>query len=148
MIYQIRLMEASEALPLANKEYFSNEANEWYKLQYYLAHNIDPSHATYEQLHSLLSSTFTHARRRENLFPLVERHPDLSLRCIFSGTTLSDHTGKMLEKANEEHSFPQSYQRGTKMHTGRDMHAIFAASTSANGSRGNTPFGNKGKKLE
>jgi len=25
------------------------------------------------------------------------------------------------------------------------MHAIFAADSSANGSRGNTPFGNKGK---
>lgn len=47
----------------------------------------------------------------------------------------------MIEKCDEEHSFPQSYQRGTKSGTGRDMHAIFAASKSANGSRGNTPFG-------
>ena len=47
----------------------------------------------------------------------------------------------MLEKCDEEHSFPQSYQRGSKAGTGRDMHAIFAASKSANGSRGNTPFG-------
>lgn len=28
------------------------------------------------------------------------------------------------------------------------MHAIFAADSSANGSRGNTPFGNKGKVVE
>lgn len=47
----------------------------------------------------------------------------------------------MLEKCDEEHSFPQSFQRGSKSGTGRDMHAIFAASKSANGSRGNMPFG-------
>lgn len=46
-----------------------------------------------------------------------------------------------MEKCDEEHSFPQSFQRGTKSGTGRDMHAIFAACKSANGSRGNTPFG-------
>ncbi len=51
----------------------------------------------------------------------------------------------MLSKSNEEHSFPQSFQRGSKAGTGRDMHAIFASDTSANGCRGNTPFGNKGK---
>ena len=28
------------------------------------------------------------------------------------------------------------------------MHAIFAADSSANGSRGNTPFGNKGKLVQ
>ena len=54
----------------------------------------------------------------------------------------------MIAKSNEEHSFPQSFQRGSKAGTGRDMHAIFAADTSANGCRGNTPFGNKGKLIE
>jgi endonuclease I len=34
------------------------------------------------------------------------------------------------------------------MGTGRDMHAIFAAAKSANGSRGNVPFGNFGKVVE
>lgn len=54
----------------------------------------------------------------------------------------------MLAKANEEHSFPQSFQRGSKAGTGRDMHAIFASDSSINGSRGNIPFGNKGKLIE
>lgn len=54
----------------------------------------------------------------------------------------------MLCKANEEHSFPQSFQRGSKAGTGRDMHAIFASDSSVNGSRGNIPFGNKGKMIE
>lgn len=54
----------------------------------------------------------------------------------------------MLEKANEEHSFPQSFQKGSKAGTGRDMHAIFAADAHVNGSRGNVPFGNKGKMVE
>lgn len=47
----------------------------------------------------------------------------------------------MVEKCDEEHSFPQSFQQGSKKGTGRDMHAIFAASKNANGSRGNKPFG-------
>ena len=51
----------------------------------------------------------------------------------------------MLVKSNEEHSFPQSFQRGSKSGTGRDMHAIFAADAHINGSRGNVSFGNKGK---
>lgn len=54
----------------------------------------------------------------------------------------------MLIKANEEHSFPQSFQKGSKAGTGRDMHAIFASDSSVNGSRGNIPFGNKGKLVE
>ena len=32
-------------------------------------------------------------------------------------------------------------QKGKKSGTGKDMHAIFAASKNANGSRGNMPFG-------
>lgn len=47
----------------------------------------------------------------------------------------------MLLKCDEEHSFPQSFQKGKRSGTGRDMHAIFAASKNANGSRGNMPFG-------
>ena len=54
---------------------------------------------------------------------------------------MSDSEGKQLLKCDEEHSFPQSYQRGSRAGTGRDMHAIFAAFKSANGSRGNIPFG-------
>jgi len=46
-----------------------------------------------------------------------------------------------MEKCDEEHSFPQSFQRGSKAGTGRDMHAIFAVCKSANGTRGNMPFG-------
>lgn len=95
----------------------------------------------YEELHKLVSSTFRHARRRENIFPIVDRQPDYTLRCVYSGKILSDAEGNNLEKCDEEHSFPQSYQRGMRAGTGRDMHAIFAAFKSANGSRGNTPFG-------
>lgn len=67
---------------------------------------------------------------------------------MYSGEILSDAEGNFLQKCDEEHSFPQSYQRGSKSGTGRDMHAIFSAGKSANGSRGNTPFGNFGKLVE
>lgn len=118
--------------------YYDNKVDEWNKEKYYL--NL-PKNPTYESLNRLLSSTFAHARRRDNIFPIVDRHPDYTLKCVYSGRILSDSDGNLLQKCDEEHSFPQSYQRGTKAGTGRDMHAIFAASKSANGSRGNTPFG-------
>lgn len=95
-----------------------------------------------------MSSTFKHARRRENFFTIVDRHPDHKLKCVYSGDVLSDEEGNFLQKCDEEHSFPQSYQRGSRAGTGRDMHAIFSAGKSANGSRGNTPFGNFGKLVE
>ena len=95
----------------------------------------------YDSLSSLISSTWKHARRRQNLFPIVDRQPDWTLKCLYSGQILSDAEGKILAKCNEEHSFPQSFQKGIKSGTGRDMHAIFATGTSANGSRGNRPFG-------
>lgn len=126
--------------------YFNPEENELKRLKYYFDNKVDPFQTNYEELHALLSSTFQHARRRENFFTNVDRHPDFFLRCVYSGTVLSNADGEMLAKANEEHSFPQSFQRGAKAGTGRDMHAIFASDTSANGCRGNTPFGNKGKK--
>lgn len=128
--------------------YFSGESYEWYQVKYYFDHQVDPFQTNYEQLHHLLSTTFKHARRRENFFTNIDRQPDFTLKCIYSGKVLSDETGTMLAKANEEHSFPQSFQKGSKSGTGRDMHAIFAADSHANGSRGNIPFGNKGKLVE
>ena len=89
----------------------------------------------------MISSTFKHASRRQNIFPIVDRQPDYTLRCIYSGKILSDASGNKLLKCDEEHSFPQSYQKGMRSGTGRDMHGIFAAFKSANGSRGNLPFG-------
>lgn len=128
--------------------YFNAEEYQWLRLKYYYDNNVDPEATHYEQLHQLLSSTFKHARRRENFFTNIDRHPDYTLKCVYSGKILSNDKGEMVSKANQEHSFPQSFQRGSKAGTGRDMHAIFAADSSVNGSRGNTPFGNKGKLIE
>ena len=128
--------------------YFSLELNEWNCLKYYFNNNVDPFNTNYEQLHQLLAQTFQHARRRENFFTNIDRHPDFTLRCIYSGKILGDKDGNMFGKANEEHSFPQSFQKGSKAGTGRDMHAIFASDSHVNGSRGNIPFGNKGKLVE
>lgn len=117
------------------------------RLKYYFDNKVDPFNTNYDQLHTLLSSTFQHARRRQNFFTNIDRHPDFTLKCVYSGAILSNSDGEMLLKANQEHSFPQSFQRGSKAGTGRDMHAIFASDSHANGSRGNVPFGNKGKKI-
>ena len=126
-------------------KYLDADDYEWHRVKYYYEHNVDPFNTTYEQLHQLLSTTFKHARRRENFFTNIDRQPDFTLRCVYSGKVLSDAQGNMLKKANEEHSFPQSFQKGSKAGTGRDMHAIFAADSHVNGSRGNVPFGNQGE---
>lgn len=73
-----------------NYKYFDAEANEHDKTQYYS--KLQNPHV-YEELHQLISGTFKHAKRRENIFPIVDRHPDYTLRCVYSGKILSDPEG-------------------------------------------------------
>lgn len=68
-------------------KYYDQEADEWAKQKYYLDL---PDQPTYDQLNKLISSTFSHAKRRENIFPIVDRQPDYTLRCVYSGRILSD----------------------------------------------------------
>jgi len=115
--------------------------------------NVDITNIKYNQLHKLLSETYKHAKRRENIFSIIDRQPDYTLRCVYTNKILESAEGKFIEKCDEEHSVPQSYQAGTKKGCGRDMHQIFAASKNANGARGNAPFGysnsiNDGNKKE
>jgi hypothetical protein len=111
----------------------------------------------YKILAHLHKKNFKHARRRPILFDLIDRRPDGSLKCLYTDTILEEnedewtHLSQMGEiepterkpklKFDEEHTFPQSYQSGTKLGTGRDMHQMFAVSKSANGKRGNKAFG-------
>lgn len=120
------------------KNPYFNEEESKKSISNYYSEITEP---TYENLNILLFKSFSHARRRENFFTIVERHPDFTLRCAYSGKILSDSTGNFYERCDEEHSFPQSFQRGSKAGTGKDMHAIYAVSKSANGMRGNMPFG-------
>lgn len=71
------------------------------RLKYYFDNKVDPFNTNYDELHTLLSSTFQHARRRENFFTNIDRHPDFMLRCVYSGKVLSNFDGEMLAKANE-----------------------------------------------
>lgn len=80
--------------------YYNQEEDELQRVKYYFDHDVDPFNTHYDELHLLLKSTFGHARRRENFFTSVDRHPDFTLRCVYSGRLLSDAEGQMLEKAN------------------------------------------------
>ncbi len=73
--------------------YFNQEEYELQKLKYYFDNDVDPFNTDYEKLHHLLSNTFKHARRRENFFTSVDRHPDFTLRCVYSGKILSNPEG-------------------------------------------------------
>ena len=100
----------------------------------------------YQTLHNLIHSTYKPAKRRENIFSKIDRHPDYTLRCIFTNKTLEDKKGeKKIQKIDEEHIMPQSFQSGSKSHCGRDMHQIFACTKKANQNRGNKNFGNFGE---
>lgn len=125
---------------LKKRPYYDEETDKTNARKYYSA--IDPAEPPdYDTLHQLVSGTYKHAKRRENIFPVIDRQPDYTLRCVYTGEKLEDEEGNLLVRCDEEHAFPQSYQSGCKKGTGRDMHQIFAASKNANGSRGNKPFG-------
>lgn len=126
------------------RKYYEEAADQASAREYYAALKGDFS---FPSLSRLLSQRGRFGGRRAFLFPWMDRHPDGSLRCIYSGRLLSDHGGNLVERCNEEHSFPQSWQ-AIKAHTGRDNHHIFAAATSVNGLRGNMPFGDAGEVVE
>lgn len=116
-----------------------------------------PRKEIYQSLADLHKKHYSHSRRRPILFDLIDRRPDGSLRCLYTNQVLEEakqedwtilsQTGeeenietKTKNKFDEEHTFPQSYQSGTKLGTGRDMHQMFAVCKSANGKRGNKAF--------
>jgi len=124
---------------LKKRKYYDEEEDKKMKEGYYKGIVIDK--ATYQELHQLSFNSFKKAKRRENIFSIVDRHPDYTLRCLYTNRILETPEGKVLEPNDEEHSVPQSYQAGTGKGCGKDMHQIFACSKNANGSRGNIPFG-------
>ncbi len=63
------------------------------QLKYYFDNKVDPFNTNYDELHNLLSTTFKHARRRENFFTNIDRHPDFMLKCVYSGKVLSNAEG-------------------------------------------------------
>ena len=76
--------------------YFEKELDAHLSEEYYLKlEKVD-----YKHLNELISGTFTHARRRQNLFPIIDRHPDGTLKCVYSGKILSDEEGNMLLKCD------------------------------------------------
>ena len=99
----------------------------------------------YESLSNLIHSTFKKAKRRENIFSIIDRRENYTLKCIYTNKILENEKGELLEeKIDEEHIMPQSFQSGSKSHCGRDMHQIFACTKSANQNRGNKNLGDLG----
>jgi len=95
----------------------------------------------YVALSQLLHQGRRFGGRGKVLFPCLDRHPDGTLRCIYTGRILSDSAGELVLACDEEHCVPQSWQASKTAHTGRDVHHMFAAWKCANGHRGNRPFG-------
>ena len=102
-----------------------------------------PPPPAYDALNQLLFGTYKHANRRIGLWAIIDRQPDGSLLCAYSGEPIESSDCCRLTKADEEHLVPQSWHKGSKTHPGTDMHQIFIVSKRANGSRGNLMFGPK-----
>lgn len=119
------------------KEYFDSVEDEACARAYYASLMDIPD---YMQLSRLLQKR-RFGGRSKIMFPWFDRHPDGTLRCVYTGRVLSDFKGELLLKCDEEHCVPQSWQASKTAHTGRDIHQMFAAWKSANGHRGNRPFG-------
>jgi hypothetical protein len=122
---------------LSTMQYYDVGLDGAYAKDYYSSIGSPPD---YLQLSQLLQHK-RHGGRSKVMFPLFDRYPDGTLKCIYSGRELSDCEGNLLLKCDEEHCVPQSWQASKTAHTGRDIHQMFAAWKSANGHRGNRPFG-------
>ena len=96
---------------------------------------------TYDNLHHLVSSTYSHGDRRIGLWALIDRQEDGTIRCAYSNEVVETPECVRCCKSDEEHLVPQSWHKGSQTHPGQDMHQIFIVSKSANGSRGNYVFG-------
>ncbi|KRX01020.1 hypothetical protein PPERSA_09626 [Pseudocohnilembus persalinus] len=123
------------------KTYYNEQQDIKDQQQYYSDFLSQKKHLNYENLNFLVSSTYKHAKRRENIFSLIDRQQDGTLQCLYTKKILEDIQGNKIMKCDEEHCVPQSYQAGTRKGCGKDMHQIFACEKHANGSRGNKPFG-------
>jgi len=95
----------------------------------------------YARLSDLLQRDRRFGGRSQLLMAWFDRHPDGTVKCVYTGTDLSDPKGALLQRANEEHCVPQSWQASKEAHTGRDVYDMYMSSTSANSHRGNRPFG-------
>lgn len=102
---------------------------------------LPQSAPSYDQLNSLLSSTFRHGDRRVGLWAAAERQEDGTLTCAYTGQLIETVECVRKVKADEEHLVPQSWHRGSRAHPGQDMHQIIVVTNTANDSRVNLVFG-------
>lgn len=123
------------------KSYYNEKADSETRDLYY-ANVPDIKDATFEELHQLIFHTKRTYKRGKELFALIDRRPDGTLRDIYTDNIIEDEKGvPQIEFYNEEHSFPQCYQAGTNSGAGKDLHQIFASDKDVNYARGKKPMG-------
>lgn len=124
-----------------NQNYYNEKADLKDRDQYFAKLN-DISNITFQDLHNLISSTKKVYKRGKELYSIIDRHPDSTIRDVYTSNVIEDENGVLqCEGFNEEHSFPQCYQAGTNSGAGKDLHQIFASDKSVNYSRGKKPLG-------
>ena len=125
----------------SDKNYYNEKQDQTDKNEYYS--NLDDKFMiNYEDLHNLISSTKKVFKRGNEIYSIIDRHPDGTLRDIYTNNIIEDEKGiPQVEAYNEEHSFPQCYQAGTNSGAGKDLHQIFASDKSVNYARGKKQMG-------
>lgn len=104
--------------------YYDAEMDQEMCNNYYKKLHINEQVPHWEEIHSLLSSTYIHAKRK-NLFPYIDRQPDGRLKCCYSNEIVESRDCIRTIKCNEEHCVPQSWHSGSLAGIGRDMHMLF-----------------------
>jgi hypothetical protein len=98
-------------LELRQRPYFDDIKDQEDQEEYYKDVN---GNLNYDSLHNLLFSTFKHANRRIGLWALIDRQPNGTLQCAYSGKIVENANCIRLCKADEEHLVPQSWHSGSR----------------------------------
>lgn len=136
-----------------NKKYF-NELSSYQEEEYYNQREdkiamtnyykdlITLKKITYDDVNELLRTTKKVYKNHKDIYSVIDRRPDWTLKCIYTDDLLENEEGIPIAKNyNKEHCFVQCYHKGANSGSAKDLHNIFIAEQSANLSRGKKILG-------
>lgn len=132
----ISMISEYQKEPYYNKEEDRLDMEDYYK-------DITPLRKiTYDDLNTLLYKTRKIHKNRKDLFNVIDRRPNGTIRCVYSNKYLEDHSGMPFGRDyNEEHVVPQCFYKNTNCGAAKDLHQIFICDKEVNLCRGKKALG-------